>query len=127
MAPAGLALYNGSVTPEEQLLAPVIAVVRAYRRLLDERFGDRVLDVRVFGSSARGDADEDSDVDVAVVIQGLTEPERTEAVDFAYRAWKLDPSPRILSPLVWSEVELADRVRAERRIALDILEEGVRV
>jgi predicted nucleotidyltransferase len=115
------------VTPTEQLCAPVIAVARAYRRLLDERFGDRVLDVRVFGSSARGDADEDSDVDVAVVISGLTEPERTLAVDLAFRAWKKDPSPRVLSPLVWSEVELEDRVRSERRIARDVLEEGVRV
>jgi len=83
--------------------------------------------VRIFGSHARGDADDDSDVDVAVVISGLTEAERTEAIDLAFSAWKLDPSPRILSPLVWSEAELEDRVRSERRIAQDVLADGVPV
>lgn len=110
-----------------QLPAPVVAVARAYHGFLDERFGDRVLEVRIFGSHARGDADDDSDVDVAVVISGLTEAERTEAIDLAFRAWKLDPSPRILSPLVWSEAELEDRVRSERRIAQDVLADGVPV
>jgi len=111
----------------DQLPAPVVAVARAYRQLLGERFGERVQNVRVFGSHARGDADADSDVDVAVVIRGLTEVERTDAIDLAFRAWKIHPSPQILSPLVWSEAELEDRVRRERRIAHDILSEGIPV
>lgn len=110
-----------------ELSGAVVAAAGAYRRLLVERFGDRVVDVRVFGSSARGDAEDDSDVDVAVIIRGLCEADRTEAIDLAFRAWKLDPSPRTLSPLVWSEAELEDRVRAERRIAHDILTDGIPV
>jgi predicted nucleotidyltransferase len=42
--------------------------------------------VRLFGSYARGDAEEDSDVDVAVIVDALTEPERTAAIDLAFEA-----------------------------------------
>jgi predicted nucleotidyltransferase len=93
--------------------------------MLEERFGPRLLSLRVFGSYARGDADADSDIDVAVVVRDLTEPERTAAVDLALEAWRTDRSTGPLSPLVWSEAELADRLRAERRIASDVVSEGV--
>jgi predicted nucleotidyltransferase len=116
-----------SVNPSENLPASVVAMTREYARLLGERFEGRVLHVRVFGSHARGDAEEDSDVDVAVVVRGLTEAERTDAVDLAYRAWRLHRSTGILSPLVWSEAQLEDRIRSERRIAHDVFSEGIPV
>jgi predicted nucleotidyltransferase len=36
---------------------------------LHARFGDAVVDVRLFGSFARREANEDSDVDIAVVLE----------------------------------------------------------
>jgi predicted nucleotidyltransferase len=102
----------------------VFAVARAYRRLLEGRFGDRLAAVRLFGSQARGDSDANSDIDVLVVIRDLTEPERTEAVDLALDAWRTDRSTGPVSPLVWSQREFDDRVRSERRIARDIIAEG---
>ncbi len=100
-------------------------VARCYRRLLEGRFGARLAMTRVFGSQARGDGDVDSDIDVLVVIRGLTEQERTEAIDLAVDAWKTSRSTGPLSPLVWSECEFEDRVRSERRIAADVMAEGV--
>lgn len=109
----------------QQVTAAAFAVARTYRSLLERRFGDRLLALRVFGSYARGDADVSSDIDVAVVVKDLTERERTEAIDLAVTAWKTERSTGALSPLVWSEAEFDDRVRSERRIARDILTEGV--
>lgn len=90
--------------------------------------------VRVFGSYARGDAGEESDLDVAVVITALTEAERTTAIDLALEALRAvgagageRAQAPLHSPLVWSVDELADRVRSQRRIALDILSEGIAV
>ena len=103
----------------------VATVVRAFRALLEARFGARLVELRLFGSYARGDADAGSDIDVAVVVRHLTESERTEAVDLALEAWRVERSTGPLSPLVWSDVELADRLRAELRIARDILAEGI--
>jgi predicted nucleotidyltransferase len=97
-----------------------------YRRLLEARFGERLVAVTLFGSRARGDAGEDSDADVSVVVRGLSEDEQAAAIDLAFDAWRrTDCQGPLLSPLVWSEVEREARRRAERRIALDIDTEGV--
>ena len=97
-----------------------------YRRLLEARFGKRLDALSLFGSRARGDAEEESDADVSVVVRGLSEGERTEAIDLAFEAWRrMDRQGPLLSPLVWSDAERDARRRAERRIALDIDNEGV--
>jgi predicted nucleotidyltransferase len=84
------------------------------------------MSLRLFGSQARGDADVDSDADVSVVIIGLTEHDRDEAIDLAYEAWRgTGRAGPLISPLVWSEVEQQRRRQAERRIALDIDREGI--
>jgi predicted nucleotidyltransferase len=110
-----------------QTIAPdLLSTLEHYRRQLEDRFGDRLVSLRLFGSQAQGDAAEDSDADVAVVIRELTEAERQLAVRWGFDAWQRagqrGPLP---SPLVWSLAERADRIRAERRIALDIEREGI--
>ena len=98
----------------------------AYRGLLEQRFGDRLISMRLFGSRARGDARADSDVDIAIVIRALTEKERSEAIRLGFEAWlSWGPTAPEISPLVWSDVEHANCVEGERRIALDIENEGI--
>ena len=101
-------------------------LLSSYRQLLERRFGDRLLDVRLYGSWARGDADDDSDVDVAVVVAGLTDAERSDAIDLAFAAWRsAGPDGPLIDPLVWSDTHRADRLAAERRLALDVEREGI--
>jgi predicted nucleotidyltransferase len=107
--------------PEE--VRPVLA---AYRALLTERFGPRLLSLRLFGSRARGDAAPDSDADVVVVVRGLDDAGRALAIDLAFEAWcSIGRQGPVPSPLVWSEAEEADRLALERRIALDVQREGI--
>lgn len=82
--------------------------------------------MRLFGSRARGDADVDSDADVSVVVDGLSEAERAHVVDLAFDAWKTTGCRGpLISPLPWSDAEQEARRKTERRIALDIDREGV--
>jgi predicted nucleotidyltransferase len=52
----------------------VRALLGVLRRRLEELYGDRLVKVVLFGSHARGDARSDSDIDVAVVLQGDVDP-----------------------------------------------------
>jgi predicted nucleotidyltransferase len=97
-----------------------------YRRLLEAAFGPRLKSLRLFGSRARGDADVDSDADVSVIVEGLTDDERSLAIDLAMSAWRnAGCRGPLISPLPWSDAEYAVRRHAERRIALDIDREGI--
>jgi predicted nucleotidyltransferase len=88
-------------------------------------FGDRLREIRLFGSYARGDADEESDVDVLVVVDGLTDLEigvvATESVPVML-AHHID-----LSPLPMSTSRLDELRRSERLLARTLDEEGVRL
>ena len=101
------------------------AVVRAFFDALQSRFGSRLADVRLFGSYARGDATEDSDVDVCVLIEDLTHREKVEAVELA--AMVALPTGLTLSALVMSPPELQRLRDIEARLALDIDREGLSV
>jgi predicted nucleotidyltransferase len=87
------------------------------------RFGARVIRLALFGSRARGDATEDSDVDVLIVIDGLTSAEGRE-VD-AMVGDLLTRHDVLLSPFLVSR-EHFERLRArERRIVAEIDRDGL--
>ena len=46
------------------------AIVTELRQYLEKLYGDRLLQMVVFGSQARGDAVEGSDIDILVVLRG---------------------------------------------------------
>ncbi|HEY3352302.1 MAG TPA: nucleotidyltransferase domain-containing protein [Polyangia bacterium] len=94
-----------------------------FRAALAERFGARLAAVLLFGSRARGEARPDSDVDVLVLVEGLTRAERHEVIDVAA---DLDYEHFVgLAPLVMSTADF-ERLRArEAGLALDIDREGV--
>jgi predicted nucleotidyltransferase len=48
-------------------------ILKRLRHALDEFYGDRIERVVLFGSRARGDANEESDYDVAVFLYDLTD------------------------------------------------------
>ncbi len=60
-----------------QNIATAVAELAAGLRA---RFGPRIRQLVVFGSYARGEATPDSDVDVCVVIDDLTEREKYEVI-----------------------------------------------
>ncbi len=102
------------------------AETRALERLIEmlrERFGARLREVRLFGSTARGERHEDSDIDVAVVVDDLDWREKRELY-----AWPFDimmETTVYLSPVAWSTADFQDLLDGERLIALDVRREGV--
>lgn len=90
-------LVVSPVPAEEALkrLAPVERKwVEDFRRQVRELLGERLADLRLFGSKARGDSGPGSDIDVLVLIHDLDPATNRTVVELAYAV-----SPW-LSPLV---------------------------
>ena len=97
----------------------------ALRSSLAERFGERLAALRLFGSHARGEATEDSDVDVFVLLASPSLEDRRAVHELA-AAVSVD-SGLLLSPLVFSDEQYAEWKRGDRAIVRDIENEGIAV
>ena len=100
----------------------------AFAERLRESFGERLERVVVFGSRARGDAHEDSDIDLLVVVEGT----EGDVLAAEKRAWELmlglEAEVGVRPPislLVLGAEHFRELRRRERRFAADVLAEGI--
>ena len=100
-------------------------ILKELKNCLKEFLGDRLTGLYIFGSKARGDDEESSDIDVAIIVGGLTRKLKNEILDkvAALEIKHLIP----LSALVISEDSFVELKKRERRIALDIEREGISI
>jgi predicted nucleotidyltransferase len=85
--------------------------------------GGRSFRMVLFGSKARGDWDENSDIDIALIVDGMDRQLKNRLIDLV-----ADVELEHLVPLsvLFFSTEEFERLRArERRIALDIEMEGI--
>jgi predicted nucleotidyltransferase len=109
-------------------LRPMVSLaLERFSRALRDRFEARLVEVVLFGSYARGEANEDSDIDVFVVVADLSDPERTEIVDLAYRIGAESEDWVGLSPLAVSAAQAGELRRNGRRLVADIAREGLKL
>jgi uncharacterized protein len=99
------------------------AIAELKKRLVVQ-LSDRLKEMVLFGSKARGDWGPDSDVDVAIIVHGPLQPsEKFEILQTVAEVEVQFIQP--LATLVLSTDELQRLRDLERRIALDIEQEGV--
>lgn len=84
---------------------------------------DRPYRLVLFGSKARGDFDRNSDVDLAVIVDGLDRELKNLIID-TIAVVELEHLFYV-STLIISTTEFQHLLSRERRIALDIQSEGV--
>jgi predicted nucleotidyltransferase len=101
----------------------VLAAAADLKASVGSRFGARLLELTLFGSYARGDWGPDSDVDVLVVVDGLTHGEKREVSDLAEDVY-FETLVR-LAPLALSGDEMQTLRAREYLIASEIERDGV--
>lgn len=83
-----------TLTPAEREL------IARFRAALEARFGERLKQLLLFGSRARGRGHEESDLDVLVLLRGLTPAERRAVIDVAFDLEVALDTSLHLSPIV---------------------------
>lgn len=95
----------------------------AYAARLRHIFGERLREIRLFGSYARGEANEDSDVDVLVLVDGLTDLEIGVAAGEVAPVIIATGLP--LAPLPMATERLEMLRRSERLLARELDAQGI--
>jgi predicted nucleotidyltransferase len=84
-----------------------------------------IVDFRVFGSRARGDADPDSDMDVFLEVESLNKALKERISDIA---WEVGFENRmVISLLILTRDEIENSALRSSPIVTGIAEEGVRI
>ena len=115
------------MVPERRLPPLVAASLARLRAMLEARVAGRLREIVLFGSQARGDAHEESDVDVLVVVDDLTARERSAVLDMAYDAGVRGDELVIVSPLPCATAHAEDMRAREKGLMIAIARDGVPV
>jgi uncharacterized protein len=107
-----------SVVPRQ-----VRQVSERFAASLRDLFGADVIDVRLFGSQARGEGHEDSDVDLFVVLREAGWAERRTVLDLAGDLW-LETEQRI-SPTILDLACYRRWREQERPLVMDAERDGI--
>jgi predicted nucleotidyltransferase len=100
-----------------------VSIAREYKRRLAEAV--ELIDFKVYGSKARGDDDEFSDLDVFIEVASLDRKAR----DLIYEiAWEVGLENLIvIAPLVFTEDEIENSPLRVSPILINIKKEGIRL
>jgi predicted nucleotidyltransferase len=84
-----------------------------------------LIDFKVYGSRARDDSDEFSDLDVFISVSNLDRKTKDAIADIA---WEVGlKNSIVISPLVFTQAEIEDSPLRASPILININEEGVRL
>jgi predicted nucleotidyltransferase len=114
---------TSDMTMADHLTAEEEKAVAEIKQKVLKLAGSRLKGFYLFGSKARGDYDPESDVDLAILIEGLDRETKKAIIDIAVDV-ELEHGV-VISPLVLSREDFSGLKARERRIALDIESEGI--
>ncbi|MBI4212394.1 MAG: nucleotidyltransferase domain-containing protein [Deltaproteobacteria bacterium] len=108
-----------SLTAQEQ------KAVQAFKESLQKYCGKNLMELRLFGSRARGEGHEESDVDILVLLQNASSKDRNFIYGLPadiFLEYEINVSPLVMSQEKFQE--LKDR---ERLLAKEIERDGVKL
>lgn len=95
--------------------------IKSLREELSKRFN--LIDLRLFGSKARGEATSESDIDVMIEVEEVDFETRSQIYDIVFEI-NLD-NETFLSPTIFNKREIEKGIMSESPIYKIIQEEGI--
>lgn len=106
-----------SLTPQEE------RAVQAFKKRVLDFLGPQVVSFSLFGSRARGEGDEESDVDILVLLKEA--PTKTRGHIFEIAADILVEYEIDISPLVMGQKQFEEMKKRERLLPQEIERDGI--
>lgn len=110
---------------KNKLTAQELRAISLFCNLLKEKAGNSIHATVLFGSRARGEGHENSDVDILVILNEENHPLKIKIWDYAYAIF--NETDIIISPLVLSAAQFKKLLSHERLIAMTIQKEGIKL
>ncbi len=110
--------------PEARIPVEVRPALDEFKAAVSEVLGAQLRSVVLFGSVARGQMSEESDVDLLVLVEAKNDQTVRLVVDAAVKIMLARPA-LVLSPLVLTTGQFDELRARERRLACDIDREGI--
>jgi len=79
------------------------AIVKQFKNILQQALGDRLVELRLFGSHARGDSNEGSDYDILVIVDRRTNDIREMILDVNVKM--MNRYEKLFATLIYDESE----------------------
>ena len=109
---------------DEARLAEIRGLARCFADQVRQHFGDRLCDIVLFGSAARTDWTEDSDIDILVLLDEAGIPDKRWIVETATDLGVLGEGP-VISPITLPQSEFLRLRQRERLFAQEVDEQGI--
>lgn len=94
---------------------------------LKNKFGSKIEGVILFGSKAKGDWHEDSDIDLLVLTRDQNKSLENKISDLAYDIELENNFPALLSILVWSRKRFKSFNKPETSFVYNLKKEGLKL
>jgi predicted nucleotidyltransferase len=107
------------------LSASETAAIREFMAAARSALGGELKDARLFGSRARGEGHEHSDIDIALIVGAEGRARRHRLYDLAFDVGLTHGVE--LAPLVIEQSRFQELESRERQIALDIAAHGIQL
>ena len=102
-------------------------VVGEYIDLIRRHFPDKVSEITLFGSKARGDSHGESDIDILIVIDSEDKKIRREIQDLCWDAMFDNDFKVFISPVIFFKKEYGQYKKWNSSFLYNVSKEGIRL
>ena len=109
------------------LYIDIIDIIKEYKNTISQQLGDQLISVTLYGSYARGDYNNDSDVDILVILKKNATPKERNIIYSAVSDLEYIYDNIFLSVIVITEVDYLNIKTNNTFFYQNVRKEGIKI